>query len=71
MEPGAMIPERLFYVCRRICSDGSDFWLVMNSYTRRPASKTKFQSLAEAEAQRAKLQADFDRRAMRRFLLSG
>jgi hypothetical protein len=66
-----MIPERLFYVCRRICSDGSDFWLVMNSYTRRSASKTKFQSLAEAEAQRAKLQADFDRRAMRRFLLSG
>jgi hypothetical protein len=65
-----MIPERLFYV-RQICSDGSDFWLVMNSYTRRPASKTKFRSLAEAEAQRAKLQADFDRRAMRRFLLLG
>jgi hypothetical protein len=61
-----------FYVRRRTRPDGSfDFWCVVNSYTGRPASKTKLKSKAAAEARRAKLQADFDRRAVRRFLSWG
>jgi hypothetical protein len=55
-------------VHRRIRSDGSSFWFVMNRYTGRPATITKFKSRAAAETRRAQLQADFDRRAVKRFL---
>jgi hypothetical protein len=59
------------YVHQRVRPDGSSVWFVVNSETRRLATKTKFHSYAAAEARRAKLQAEFERQAVQRFLSWG
>ena len=49
----------LFYVRRHTGADGAFEWYVLNSHTRRRASKT-FPTRAAAVAERAKLQVKLD-----------
>jgi hypothetical protein len=57
----ALVAQRLFHVRRHTRGDDGSFeWYVLNSHTRRRASRT-FKNSAAAEAPRAQLQATFDR----------
>ena len=56
---GRAVKERLFYVRRHTCADGSFEWYVLNGHTRRPASKL-FRTRAAAAAERARLQVKLE-----------
>ena len=51
--------KKLLHVRRHTCADGSVEWYVLNGHTLRRAGKP-FPTRAEAEAERAKLQAKLD-----------